>query len=275
MAAPQDPSASQPQSAAAQSAAVPAGEAAGAGPFVLPPGYDGLAEARRLLRVIRAGALATLGPDGFPFASLVNVATDHDGAPLLLMSALSAHTRHLLADPRASILLSETGKGDPLAHPRLTLVGSMAMLEGAAREAARTRFLARHPKSALYADFGDFAFWRMEVESAHLNGGFAKAADYLWSDLVVPLDDARQLLEVEASALEHLNNDHADALCLYAEKLAKEPAARWRATGLDPEGLDLSAGDLTARIVFPERITEAGTLRRVLAQLGQAARARE
>jgi heme iron utilization protein len=242
----------------------------------LPPGYDGKAEAKQLLRTVRAGALATLTGAGFPFSSLVNVATDPSGAPILLMSQLSAHTKHLDADPRASILLARTGKGDPLAHPRLTVVGRMVKsAAGPQREALKARFLARHPKSALYADFGDFAFWRMEVESAHLNGGFAKAADYLWSDLVVPLDDARQLLEVEASALEHLNNDHADALCLYAEKLAKEPAARWRATGLDPEGLDLSAGDLTARIVFPERITEAGTLRRVLAQLGQAARARE
>jgi putative heme iron utilization protein len=113
----------------------------------------------------------------------------------------------------------------------------------------------------------------MEVETAHLNGGFAKAAEYQWSDLAVALEDAGSLLEVEASALEHLNNDHADALCLYAEKLAKEPAARWRATGLDPEGLDLSAGDLTTRITFPQRITEANALRRVLSELGAAARA--
>ena len=240
----------------------------------LPDGYDGKAEAKQLLRTVRAGALATLTPTGFPFSSLVNVATDPSGAPILLMSQLSGHTRHLDADPRASILLARTGKGDPLAHPRLTVVGRMVKsAPGPEREALKARFLARHPKSALYADFGDFAFWRMEVETAHLNGGFAKAAEYQWSDLAVSLEDAGSLLEVEASALEHLNNDHADALCLYAEKLAKEPAARWRATGLDPEGLDLSAGDLTARITFPQRITEANALRRVLSELGAAARA--
>lgn len=238
----------------------------------LPPGYDGKAEAKQLLRTVRAGALATLTPQGFPFSSLVNVATDPSGAPILLMSQLSAHTRHLDADPRASILLARTGKGDPLAHPRLTVVGRMVKSAGPEREALKARFLARHPKSALYADFGDFAFWRMEVESAHLNGGFAKAADYLWSDIAVPVDDASELLEVEASALEHLNNDHPDALSLYAEKLAKEPAGRWRATGLDPEGLDLSAGDLTSRVVFPERITDAASLRRILGQLGKEAR---
>ncbi|MDB5649626.1 MAG: pyridoxamine 5-phosphate oxidase, partial [Hyphomicrobiales bacterium] len=91
--------------------------------FELPAGYDGLAEARRLLRSIRAGALGTLDPEGGPFTSLVNVATDTDGSPLLLMSQLSAHTRHLAADGRVSLLLAEVGKGDPLAHPRLTLTG--------------------------------------------------------------------------------------------------------------------------------------------------------
>ncbi len=240
----------------------------------LPPGYDGKAEAKQLLRSVRAGALATLTPAGFPFSSLVNVATDPSGAPILLMSQLSAHTKHLDAEPRASILLARTGKGDPLAHPRLTVVGRMAKCtDDAKREALKARFLARHPKSALYADFGDFAFWRMEVESAHLNGGFAKAADYLWSDLAVGVEDAQELLAIESSALEHLNNDHADALSLYAQKFAKEPAARWRATGLDPEGLDLSAGDLTARISFPQRLTNAASLRRILAELAAQARA--
>jgi len=41
----------------------------------------------------------------------------------------------------------------------------------------RRRFLGRHPKSELYAGFGDFSFWRMAIASAHLNGGFARAAD--------------------------------------------------------------------------------------------------
>jgi putative heme iron utilization protein len=240
----------------------------------LPPGYDGKAEAKQLLRTVRAGALATLSPRGFPFSSLVNVATDPAGAPILLMSQLAAHTKHLDADPRASILLARTGKGDPLAHPRLTLVGQLIKATlGADRDALKARFLARHPKSALYADFADFSFWRMSVETAHLNGGFAKAADYVWSDLAVDMDTAQGILEIEASALEHLNNDHVEALSLYAEKLAKEPAGRWRATGLDPEGLDIAAGDLTARISFPEPVRDPASLRRILAELSAQARA--
>lgn len=240
--------------------------------FELPPGYDGLAEARRLLRSIRAGALATLDAAGAPFASLVNVATAFDGAPILLMSGLSAHTQFLDRDPRGSILLAETGKGDPLAHPRLTVSGSAVRLEGEERSRARARFLARHPKSALYADFGDFSFWRLNVARGHLNGGFAKAAAYDAGQLLLDVFDAATLASAEESAVEHMNADHAEALALYAEKLCGAPKGRWRATGLDPEGMDLASGDLVARLVFPERVRTPEELRKCLTAL--AARAR-
>ncbi len=241
----------------------------------LPAGYDAVAEAKRLLRATRSGALATIErTQGVPFATLVTVATDHDGSPILLMSQLSAHTRNLDADPRCSILLARGGKGDPLAHPRLTVYGRAIKQTGeSVRARLKARFLARHPKAALYADFGDFGFWRMEVGGAHLNGGFAKAADYPASSVLTSLEGAESLLEAEAGALEHMNADHAEALSLYATKLADEPAGRWRATGIDPEGVDLAAGDLTARIAFPERITEPAGLRNALVAL--AARARE
>src|ERR1700675_3586298 len=87
--------------------------------------FDPKAVAKGLLRAARAGRLATIDRNtGHPFASLVNVATDVDGSPLILVSRLSTHTANLEADGRASLLLAATGKGDPLAHPRLTLLGA-------------------------------------------------------------------------------------------------------------------------------------------------------
>jgi len=97
------------------------------------PEFDATALAKQLLRGVRAGALATLGrEDGFPFASLVTVATDLDGSPLLLMSRLSTHTLNLERDPSASLLLAQGGKGDPLAHPRLTVIGRVQRTERSA-----------------------------------------------------------------------------------------------------------------------------------------------
>lgn len=226
-------------------------------PRGLPEGYDAVAESRRLLRSIRAGGLATVDSEGRPFATLVNVATAPDGAPILLLSRLARHTRLLEADGRCSLLLAQTGKGDPLAHPRLTVTGR------AARDPdpiLRARFLARHPKSALYADFGDFSFWRITPDDFHLNGGFARAADFSAADILLPASPLlRELASLEDKALEQLNVERRGELPRLAEA-AGETGSGWRVTGVDPEGLDLLAGDRTARLGFKTPLAQTGDL---------------
>lgn len=216
------------------------------------PAYDGLPEARRLLRAIRAASLATLQPDGFPLATLTTLATDHDGSPILLLSQLATHTRNLDADGRCCLLLAQGGRGDPLAHPRLSLVGTAGKItEPAARQKLRQRFLNRNPKAALYADFGDFSFWRVVVSQAHLNGGFAKAADFSGAQILSPLVEA--LAQAEDRLLAELNANGAPeprALAI----AAGEADGPWRATGLDADGLDLACGDRSARLALPSAI---------------------
>ena len=240
------------------------------------PAFDALAESKRLLRATRAGTLATLNGSGDPFASLVTVATDYDGAPLILVSQLSSHTRHMDKDPRVSLLLAETGEGDPLAHPRLTLTGRAARLErkSAEHERARRRFLAAHPKSELYADFADFSFWRLDPTQAHLNGGFARAAQLSAAELLTVVEGAPELVLAEEAALAHMNQDHADAVALYATVLLGAAAGPWRLTGLDPEGCDLAQGDERRRLAFPQAVRTPEELRAMLVNLTQEARAK-
>jgi putative heme iron utilization protein len=239
------------------------------------PDFDAKATAKKLLRSIRAGALATIDRNtGHPFGSLVNVATDSDGSPLILISRLSSHTANLETDSRASVLLATAGKGDPLAHPRLTVLGRFAKIARDAADEARLRrrFLARHPKAELYAGFADFALWRMTVESAHLNAGFARAADLTAADVMTDISGAGDLLEIEASAVAHMNDDHADAVALYAIQLLGASAGPWQVIALDPDGLDLGWGDAVLRLEFPQRVTGAGQLRQVLADLAKRTR---
>ncbi len=139
---------------------------------------DARKQARVLIDTAAHAALAVIDPEtGFPSVSRVLTATDADGAPVILVSGLSAHTRTLLKDPRASILFGEPGKGDPLAHPRLTMRcrAERVEREGAPHERIRGRFLERHPKSKLYIDFPDFCFFRFIPLDASLNGGFGRA----------------------------------------------------------------------------------------------------
>ena len=224
-----------------------------------------------LLRGTRAGALATLEAEsGHPFATLVTVATQIDGTPLLLLSTLSAHTRNIAADERVSLLLAETGKGDPLAHPRLTLTGRAERL---ADDSGRRRFLARHPKAALYADFPDFAFFRIMLSGGHLNGGFGKAARLSAYELLTDLAHAQEIVTGEAEAVAHMNEDHAEATQLYATQLLGRRKGPWRLTGIDPEGCDLALGEETARLSFPTPVRDGRGLRLMLKDLAEKARA--
>lgn len=226
------------------------------------PGFDAAGLAKELLRGIRSGALATLEAEaGTPFATLVTVATAHDGSPLLLLSRLASHTLHLERDPRASILLSQTGRGDPLAHPRLTVVGRAERSED---PVVRSRFLARHPKAELYAGFADFSFWRLAIERGHLNGGFARAATLASGDLLTDLAGAQDLLDAEEALLRRIPVGQPGFI---ATGLAGAGPGPWTATGLDPEGLDLAAGDRTTRVPFPERVASPDAFRRVFADL--------
>jgi putative heme iron utilization protein len=237
--------------------------------------FNPIAAAKVLLRATRAGALATIDRNtGHPFSSLVNVATDADGSPLILISRLATHTANLEADPRASVLLAAAGKGDPLAHPRLTVLGAFVRIAHDAPDAARAqrRFLSRHPKSRLYAGFGDFSFWRLRVVSAHFNGGFARAADLAAADILTLVKDAAELIEIEENAIGHMNSDHADAVRLYATRLLGEADGAWAVTGIDPDGIDLAVGDQIARLPFPRCVTDGLALRKTLADMAAQAR---
>lgn len=231
--------------------------------------------AKTLIRRARFGALAVLDPaEGTPLASRVAVATDLDGAPLILVSALSAHTGALLADPRCSLLVGEPGKGDPLAHPRITISCRAVRLERGTPVQARAerRYLNRQPKAKLYAGFPDFSFFRLDPQKASLNGGFGKAYLLDRTDLVVEGAATDELAEREQGAIDHMNTDHLDAIAVYARQFAKVAGDGWIVTGFDAEGIDIANGDGTQRVFFPEPLAAAADLRKVLVELARTGR---
>ncbi len=231
--------------------------------------------AKTLIRTARYGAIAVLDPEtGAPLASRVGTATDIDGAPLILVSMLSAHTKALIADSRCSLLVGEPGKGDPLAYPRITISCKALQLQRgtAERTRAERRYLNRHPKAKLYVGLGDFHFFRLEPDRASLNGGFGKAYLLGRSELVTEESVAKDLAESEQSAIDHMNSDHADAISVYARAFCGAGEADSRITGIDGEGLDLAVGDETQRLFFPEPLADARNLRKVLVELAAEGR---
>jgi heme iron utilization protein len=232
--------------------------------------FDPQFAAKKLLREALSGALATLmAATGDPYCSLVNVATAADGTPLLLLSTLAVHTKNLLADPRASLMLDERQEDDPLEGARVMLMGTLAATND---PAVRTRYLAHHPEAEAFASFGDFGFYRMRLDRVHLVAGFGRIVDLNPKEVLTDLTGAKMLLEAEAEAVTHMNEDHKDALRVYATKLLGAPDGEWRATGCDPEGLDLRLGRTGLRLSFPHRVDGPGPLRAVLKQLTEQAR---
>ena len=233
---------------------------------------------RELVRGRDRAALATALPSpageaGWPYASLVLVAADHDLSPILLLSDLADHSKAMAADDRVSLLFDGTaGLDQPLTGPRVSLLGRAHRTDDAR---LKRRFLARHPDADLYAGFADFKFYRVAVERAHLVGGFGKIR-WLSAGELMP-DVAKLSLSAFADAEDeivgHMNADHADAVQLYATRLLGQPAGDWKMTGLDAEGLDLRCGGVVARLAFDTALAAPGDVRAALIALVTKARA--
>ena len=238
-----------------------------------------LQEARRLVRSALTGSLATLeGDSGHPYPSLVLTATAPDASPIFLISRLALHTRNLVRDPRASLLLYDDAdhadpnadpRADPMATSRLTLIGEAQVHDG---EAMRRRFLARHASAAAYAGFADFAVYALRVSRGHFIGGFGRIVDLGGDCLLTPTAGAETLLAAEAEIIAHMNDEHAAAVGLYATRIAGGAPGPWRMTGIDPDGCDLLRCNKAVRIAFPHPVHTPIEARRMLAGLADKAR---
>ena len=131
---------------------------------------------RQIIDNALVGSLGTLGPDDFPFVTLVTVAASSPTSVVMLLSGLAQHTKNLDRQPKCSLLLVEPGgeQGNPLAGARLTITGMATRIPREEAGTAKTRFLEVHPSAAMYADFADFAFFRLEIHQVHLVAGFGR-----------------------------------------------------------------------------------------------------
>lgn len=132
--------------------------------------------AREIIEAAGAGSLGTLTDEGNPFVSLVTVAATTPTKIVMLLSGLAKHTKNLDRRGDCSLLLVEPGgeSGDPLAGARLTVSGTAKRLDRSEDEDARRVFLEKHPSASMYADFGDFAFFQIDVTEVHLVAGFGR-----------------------------------------------------------------------------------------------------
>ena len=219
--------------------------------------FSPVATSRLLVRTARTAAMSTLARrTGHPFGSLVTVACEADGTPVVLLSTLAAHSRNLAEDPRASLLFVEGSLGDPQQGGRVTLVGRLERIEDDATQ--RRRYLTRNPDAALYAGFADFAFFRLDLEDAHLVAGFGRAMRVRREDFLLDTSAAAALAAAEGRILAEFAATPA-RVAAWAAKLGA-PAGDWMIVGVDPEGLDLATtaetGRAFRRLVLPTPVDD-------------------
>jgi heme iron utilization protein len=227
---------------------------------------------RALIRSCDKAALATVdrnAPDQ-PYASLVMIACRPDGVPIMLLSDLAEHTQNIKHNHYVSLLMDDTANLDD------ALTGARVTVQGVARRSDdsmdRQRFLHRHPTASDYADFGDFSFYQINGARTHLVAGFGKIHWIDWEHVRFNCNDYADLIDAEAEIIAHMNNDHLDAVQLYAQ-LAGAKKGNWNMTGIDPEGIDLRAGGTVLRLKFETMVSNSDAARSALAGLAKQARA--
>jgi heme iron utilization protein len=219
--------------------------------------------AKTLIRHARFGALAVEDPvTGRPNISRVAVAPDMTGAPVSLISSLSAHTKALLSNPHCAVLLGEPGKGDPLAHPRVSVSCKAEFLDRGApgTDSIAARYLRCNPKAKLYASFADFTYVRLAPLSASLNGGFGQAYNLTGDELLSPGFAVPTDRFSEAETMNRLNGPDHRAVKDIAAAQAGKSVLKWAVVNFDAEGIDVAAGKTLYRIWFSAAVSTQDNL---------------
>lgn len=252
------------------------GRPSGPAPSFTPADVKAPSHAERARTLVAAQGTATLctlalDPAGYPYGSFVTFAM-HEGHPVFLISRIAEHTRNLEGDPRASLLVHESGKADPLANGRVTLLGRCHKRgrDDARLSQLRSAFLAAHPHASYYVDYADFDFWELELESVRYIGGYGRMSWVEASDFLVATPDP--LAASAARIMKHMNEDHADSLLLYARTFtAAQDAESAVMTAVDRYGFEMTvttpAGVGPARLLFDAPLQSAEQARTALVAL--------
>jgi len=197
-----------------------------------------------------------------------------DGSPLFLISGMAVHTQNALADPRASLLVMQSGNGsDPLGSPRATLLGSAQRIDQP-EESIRQEYLKRHPTAKHWIEYSDFSFFRLDVTHIYFVGGFGvmgwvERNDYA-SSAADPLADAA------ADIISHMNRDHADAVRDITRRFGGLDALEATIVSCDRLGFVVrvrtAEGMKGTRIAFAQPVTSREDARKVFVAMTRDAR---
>ncbi|HWF38128.1 MAG TPA: DUF2470 domain-containing protein [Candidatus Acidoferrales bacterium] len=233
--------------------------------------------ARTLVYVRHIGSLSTVSrrQPGFPYGSVAPYGLDERGNPIFLISTMAMHTQNLLANPRASLLVTQSAVDEELlAASRVTLIGNVRRVSESDLTDIRARYLSWHRNSTDWIDYDDFSFYRMDIVDVYFVGGFGvmgwvPPAEYCGARPDPLADSANEIIR-------HMNRDHADALRLLTKQVTGAESQLVEMASVDRLGFQVrirtSDGFQTARIPFSREANGAAETRKILIEMVAAAR---
>lgn len=148
---------------------------------------------RQLLTETRVVPLGTLGEAG-PVVSLVPIVSGADLRTFYIhISQLAQHTQDIVRDPRVGLLFAEPDHPtrNPQSLARVSLTGTAEAVDANAADyaSARARYLATFPDAAITFGLGDFAIYRLTMQTGRFVAGFGRIYK-LNAELLRSLDTA-------------------------------------------------------------------------------------
>lgn len=237
---------------------------------------DAYRDAANLLFHRRHGTLSTLSRryEGWPFGSITPFALDRSFAPLILIASIAEHTKNIVADPRVSLLVHDTGEGDVQAHGRVTILGEASLVAPEAHADAEARYLARLPQARGYFGTHDFKLYRITPKHVRFIGGFGRI-HWLEGPGLTALAEKDPLAPAAAGIVSHMNADHQDALKLYCQAFKGQVVSGAKMVGVDVLGFDVETEGPAHRFRFDfQEPATPESIRKVMVQMVGEARAK-
>lgn len=189
---------------------------------------------------------------------------------------MSGHTQDVLVDPKCSLTVaSQDFKG--AADGRVNLMGTMEKIPRDEIDSLKELYLSKHP-NAFWVNFGDFNWFRLNVENVRFVGGFARAGDVSASDYASSSPDP--IVAVGGKVGQHMNEDHEEAtLAMIKHYIGIEVEAA-KIVAMDSLGMDIvvartpRGGDqpqqFKIRLPFEEPVKERKDIKDQIVKMTQA-----
>ncbi|MEW9797290.1 HugZ family pyridoxamine 5'-phosphate oxidase [Alteromonas sp. CYL-A6] len=233
-----------------------------------------MSEAKLLLRQSDTGVISTISKNlqGYPFGSVTPFISDSQGNIYLYISDIAQHAKNMQADSRMSLTVFRQGEhGDQNEQARVTLVGDGNIVDGDKHDEVLARYIRRYPDAKSYEQAHDFNIWKITVKRIRYIGGFGKIFWLEQQEWVA--DEAPWDAQAESGIIEHMNDDHQDAMTLILRQATGILDEQVVMSGILADGCYLYSQGKNHFIPFNEVCRAPGDARKALVALTQAARA--